>query len=110
MAARSISKDRIATRRAAYPLMAMALKSESKCGGGSTADEGNYIDGEKHGKFTFWYKNGQVEEEYTYKYGKLDGKGTFWYKNGQKKEELNWKNGEVVELIGRWNEDGSVKE
>ena len=35
VAARSISKDRIATRRAAYHLIATALKAESKCGGGA---------------------------------------------------------------------------
>ena len=36
VAARSIAKDRIATRRAAYHLIATALKAESKCGGGGT--------------------------------------------------------------------------
>ena len=35
---------------------------------------------------------------------------TQWYKNGQKKEESIIKDGKVVELIGRWKEDGSVKE
>ena len=34
VAARSIAKDRIATRRAAYHLIATALKAESKCSGG----------------------------------------------------------------------------
>ena len=37
-----------------------------------------------------------------------DGKGTTWYENGQKWEERTYKDGELVEIIGMWNEDGSV--
>ena len=37
-----------------------------------------------------------------------DGKGTTWYENGQKWEEQTYKDGELVEIIGMWNEDGSV--
>jgi len=33
-----------------------------------------------------------------------------WYKNGQKWSERTYKDGELVEVIGLWNEDGSVKE
>ncbi len=39
-----------------------------------------------------------------------DGLYTNWYENGQKKFERTFKDGKLVEIIGRWNEDGSVKE
>ena len=39
-----------------------------------------------------------------------DGLWTWWYENGQKKFERTFKDGKLVEIIGRWNEDGSVKE
>ena len=41
VAARTIAKDRIATRRAAYHLMAIALKAESKCGGSQSSSSGS---------------------------------------------------------------------
>ena len=32
------------------------------------------------------------------------------YDDGKKKSEVTFKDGKLVEIIGRWNEDGSVKE
>lgn len=37
-----------------------------------------------------------------------DGVKNIWWDNGQKKEEGTYKDGEIVEIIGMWNEDGSV--
>ena len=94
--------------------------------------EGNYEDGKKDGSFTQWYENGQKSREVRFD-GKEDGLTTEWYENGKKRSEVNYKDGErdglqtnwyengqksrevkfkddnLVLIIGRWNEDGSVR-
>ena len=58
---------------------------------------------------THYSVEGKIEKES--KNGKIwNGLWTFWYENGQKKQEGLYKDGELVEVIGLWNEDGSVKE
>ena len=43
--------------------------------------------------------------------GKKDGKWvSYYHSTGKKDFEENYKDGELVNTIGRWNEDGSVKE
>ena len=61
---------------------------------------------------TGWYENGKKKSQGIPKDGKVDGDGlwTFWYENGQKKFKSIHKNGKLVEVIGEWNEDGSVME
>ena len=63
----------------------------------------------ENGLETHCYESRQKQEEITYKDGEEDGLQTEWYGNGQKKLEGTYKDGELVELIGMWNEDGSVK-
>ena len=46
----------------------------------------------------------------TVKDGKPNGLIIEWYENGQKERERTFKDGELVEIIGRWNRDGSVEE
>ena len=70
--------------------------------------EGTLKDSIKKGVYTFRYENGQKQYEGTFKGGKEDGLHTWWYRNGQKKFERTFKDGELVEVIGRWKEDGSV--
>ena len=41
-----------------------------------------------------YYENGQIKYEGNYKDGKKDGKYTWWYENGQKQSEGNYKDGE----------------
>ena len=91
------------------------------------------MDGKLDGLNTGWYENGQKKIEQTYMDGKLDGLNTIWYENGQKRLGLNNKDGKLdglytvwyengqeqykgtftpfgeTGIIGRWNEDGSVR-
>jgi len=39
---------------------------------------------EKHGKWIYWYPNGQKQFEGKYVRGKRDGRWTWWFENGQK--------------------------
>ena len=56
-----------------------------------------------------WFENGQKSFEGTYKDGKSDGLWIGWFENGQKENEVTYKYGEIVEVIGMWNKNGSVK-
>ena len=77
---------------------------------GQKKEEGTYKDGEPAGKWIRWNENGQKHSEGSYKDGKPNGKWTEWHENGQKEEEGTYKDGKLVEIIGRWNRDGSVRE
>ena len=71
--------------------------------------------GEKDGKWTFWYKNGQKRSEGTYKgvdeigHPLQQGKWTEWYENGQKKSEITYKDGKEDGLWTYWDENGQKK-
>ena len=59
------------------------------------------------GTTTRWFENGQKSSEETRKDGELNR--LYWYKDGQKNFEGTYKDGELINIIGRWNEDGSVR-
>jgi len=58
-------------------------------------------DGDKQGKFTYYYASGKISSETNYKDGVENGPSVFYYNNGQKKLERNYTNGQ---------EDGYTKE
>ena len=72
--------------------------------------EDTYKDGELDGLSTCWWSTGWKKWEGNYKNEKQDGLWTGWYKYGRKYSERLWKDGKVVNVIGLWNEDGSVRE
>ena len=111
------------------------VKLESYYENGQIEKEGNYKDGWKDDKYTYYnedgslkgegihkdgeiwdglivsyYENGQIKEEGNYKDGDRDGYKEYkYYEDGQIKGEGNFKDGE---LDGKWtyyNEDGSIK-
>ena len=53
--------------------------------------------GEKDGKRTEYYENGQIKEERIFKDGEWDGKWTYYYENGQIEWERNYKDGKPIE-------------
>ena len=68
---------------------------------------GNIRNGKKEGKWVdYYHSSGKKNYEGNYKDGKQDGLWTYWYDNGQKKFERTNKDGELVDIIGRWKEDG----
>ena len=74
---------------------------------GTKQYEENWKDGKLDGLSTNWYKNGQKEVEGTYKDGKEDGLFTGWYENGQKEFEGTWKDGESF-FSNSWDTNGKV--
>ena len=49
--------------------------------------EGDYFDGLEHGKWTYWYPNGQLKQEAEFNYGRYYGKVVLYYENGKKEDE-----------------------
>jgi antitoxin component YwqK of YwqJK toxin-antitoxin module len=77
---------------------------------GQKWSEGNIKDDKLDGKWTDWHENGQKWSEGNIKDDKLDGKWTFWKKNGQKEEDRNYKDGNLVgETKYSYYENGQMK-
>ncbi len=72
--------------------------------------EGQYKNGLKNGKWTYWYGNGQKHSLFIYKNGKSHGKWTKWYENGKKKGEETYKDGKRDGKYTRWYENGQKEE
>lgn len=45
--------------------------------------EGEYKNGQRHGKWTYWHENGKIWSEGSFKNGKSDGKRTTYFDNGK---------------------------
>jgi antitoxin component YwqK of YwqJK toxin-antitoxin module/predicted esterase len=61
--------------------------------------EGEFLDGKKDGKWTYWHENGSKEMEEEYVQGKPNGKWTLWDKEGEKRGE-----GEFFYGTGTWRQ------
>ena len=48
---------------------------------GKKEAEGKYINGKEHGKWTFWYQNGNLKQVANYNVGRLHGVVSYYYKN-----------------------------
>ena len=75
---------------------------------GQLGCDGDFKNGERHGKWFEWYKNGQLEWEGNWKDGEYHGKWLRWYSNGQLECEENWKNGEKHGKWLEWYENGQL--
>ena len=75
---------------------------------GQKAEETEYRDGKKNGKYILWFENGQKQIESEYLDGAEQGKTTIWHENGQKMVENNWRNGERQGKSIMWSEDGQI--
>ena len=61
---------------------------------GENKEEGNYLNGKKHGQWVEWYHNGHTKSEITYVDGTMHGSSIYWSPNGKESSELIWRNGE----------------
>lgn len=64
----------------------------------SYSDDGSRM---KHGKYTSWYQNGQIETELNYKKNKLHGSAIKYYENGEVEFKGLYKNDKKD---GKWLE------
>jgi antitoxin component YwqK of YwqJK toxin-antitoxin module/Tfp pilus assembly protein PilF len=76
---------------------------------GAKTGQGYYTkDGEAEGKYTYYYKNGQISGEGLYKNDELDGKKTSYYVNGKMSEEGNYKGGKAHGYFVNYYNNGQV--
>jgi antitoxin component YwqK of YwqJK toxin-antitoxin module/predicted esterase len=81
---------------------------------GQNRCEGEFLDGKKDGKWTYWYDNGAKEMEEEYVKGKPHGDWTYWDKDGEKLGVgeffygtgmwRQWYKGEKKERMERYNQ------
>ena len=50
---------------------------------GQMESQGDYVDGEQHDQWTQWYENGQMAAQGQFVDGELHGQWTLWHENGQ---------------------------
>ena len=67
-----------------------------------------WINGQKHGAYREYYKNGQLKEELHYKHGKQDGLSTHWHENGNKSWTCNWVNQKPFGKCTSWHRNGKL--
>ena len=62
----------------------LKAKGDYRDGDGTNRDENGITTNGRHGKWTFWHKNGLQSSDITYKNGEIDGIWTSWNENGDK--------------------------
>ena len=68
---------------------------------GSLRSTQEYFDGLDHGKWTFYYSDGQIQTQGTFDKGKRIGVWKYFHENGELKQESHYENGLKV---GEWVE------
>ena len=76
---------------------------------GQKQHETPYVNGQRHGRATWWHESGQKWTETPYVNGQEHGIETYWYPNGQKSHEIPYVNGQVHGLYTEWFSDGSLR-
>jgi len=71
--------------------MAGATKSEIRYDDGGIAEEGYTVDGQRHGRWVFWYRGKEPRKrmEGDFDRGRTAGKWTFWSDDGKQKREMS---------------------
>jgi len=78
---------------------------------GIKLNQGYYTkDGLAEGKFTYYFKNGQVSAECFYKNDLLEGKKTWYYSNNKISEEGSYKNGKANGYFINYYVNGQVSD
>ena len=76
---------------------------------GDTIHWENYLNGEKDGKWIWYYENGRIKFENNYKDGELDGKSTNYFETGQIESDVNYRDGEKVGKLTQYDENGKIR-
>ena len=70
--------------------MAGATRSEIRFDDGGIAEEGYTVDGQRHGRWVYWYRGKEPRKrmEGDFDRGRMTGKWTFWSEDGRQKREM----------------------
>ena len=71
--------------------------------------QGNYLNGNRDGTWTEFYKDGKRKTELNYSNGKFSGLQSYWSSNGNKVEEKNYIHGKQQGLWTIYYEETGIK-
>jgi antitoxin component YwqK of YwqJK toxin-antitoxin module len=77
---------------------------------GQMREQSSYVNGKRHGEYTWWYPDGRVCKQLNYANGEMHGKYTWWYIGGQMRVQANYDDGHLHGKYTWWDEDGKVLE
>ncbi|MEQ8910532.1 MAG: hypothetical protein RIC95_15155 [Vicingaceae bacterium] len=83
-------------------------KVEERYPNGRLKLEGELLNGERNGIWTFYYENGMKWSEGKYRSGIRDGFSVVYYENGKKKLAGEYENDLRIGKWKVWNDDGSL--
>jgi len=75
-------------------------------GNAQKKNEETFKDGMGHGRWTYWYENGQKAQEICYLNNQFDGLEQEWYENAQQKTQIAWSKGQLHGVYISWYENG----
>lgn len=76
---------------------------------GTKKYEGHYRNGEKHGKWVFWFDNGKVWSEGYFEHDIRTGKAFVYHKNGQLYYQGKYSNGKKEGVWKFYNNQGQIE-
>ena len=76
---------------------------------GKIKSEYSYKEGKENGPFIQWYENGKKKQEGISYNGEWNGTINSWWENGQKSSEVVYKDDFLINVKGRWDQDGSER-
>ena len=76
---------------------------------GKIKSEYSYKEGKENGLFIQWYENGKKKQEGISYNGEWNGTINSWWENGQKSSEVVYKDDILINVKGRWDQDGSER-
>lgn len=77
-------------------------------GKGQKKEEGEFRAGKEHGLWTRWYSLGPKRDEGEYRDGVKRGRWASWHELGQKEREGQYLDGQEVGVWRRWNQKGEA--
>jgi antitoxin component YwqK of YwqJK toxin-antitoxin module len=69
--------------------------------------EGEYLDGKRHGRWVYWYPNGNVWSEGFFYQGENDSIRIVYHENGNKYYSGKYKKGQRTGVWKFWDEEGN---
>jgi antitoxin component YwqK of YwqJK toxin-antitoxin module len=77
--------------------------------GAERMQEGDYVNGQKEGRWVSYFANGQIMSEGDYHLGRKEGKWMQYWPNGNKKSEATFVGGNNIGLYVCYYENGNKK-
>ena len=75
---------------------------------GTVSGVGEYLDGDRHGRWIFYYRNGLPKADVGYDHGQLDGDCTWYRDSGGLLQKGIFAKGQQVGFWQRWHSTGAV--